>query len=280
MSPKNSFSKPQLLKFWEEVIDPRGVGMPNAIASEIGGFTDEPTERVLAKMATGGEDFKALWLSQQIDRQDARQVSHFYEEQFVEAYELAEWHCGRLNGEPPLNYAFAALLAKHLGLTRVLDFGPGIGSGSVAFATVGCEVHSADIAEQLLALVEHRMTQRGFTPRPIHLTQGALPPRGYFDLITCFDVLEHVPDQLAKLRELESYLRYGGYLVVNLMEDSSDPNRPMHISSAGNWLRLVRRTGLTPDWTYFDQGAQILVRTRTGHMHNLIGSFVDRLQGA
>jgi 2-polyprenyl-3-methyl-5-hydroxy-6-metoxy-1,4-benzoquinol methylase len=137
---------------------------------------------------------------------------------------------------------------KEVGATRVLDFGCGIGSGSIALAGTGAEVHSADIAKNLLDLTGHRLTRHGYTPRLIDLAGGEKPKIGYYDLISCFDVLEHIPDQLATVKELQTYLRSGGRLVCNFFNDSSDPDRPMHISSAGNWTRLIRTTGLSPEW--------------------------------
>ena len=269
------FHQSQLLDFWRGVVDPLGIGMPEAIAAEIASYTGENPEQVLLKMEKGTEDFKQLWTSRQVDVGDAADVERFYRDQFVEAYELANWHCGRTNGTPPLNYAFAALLARHDGLSRVLDFGSGIGTGSIGLASVGCEVHSADIADQLLDFVGHRMSKRGYQARLVRLSRGQKPVSGYYDLITCFDVLEHVPDQRAKLAELEGYLRYGGILVVNLMYDSTHADRPMHISSAGSPLKLVRQTGFKPDWRGFSFDRQLLVRTRTARLSNQIARFVD-----
>jgi 2-polyprenyl-3-methyl-5-hydroxy-6-metoxy-1,4-benzoquinol methylase len=229
-------------------------------------------------MSDGVQEFRRLWEESGVDRENPTSVTAFYRDQFTEAYELAEWDCGRVHGTPPLGYARAALFARSRGLRRVLDFGSGIGTGSLCLARAGCEVHSADVARRLLKLVEHRMRRRSYRPQLIDL-EAAAPPEGYFDLITCFDVLEHVPDQFATLRRLESYLRVGGYLFINLMTDSSDHDRPMHISSAGNWLRLVRRTSLTPEWASFSGAAQVFARKRGGQLRNFAASWIDRLQG-
>jgi 2-polyprenyl-3-methyl-5-hydroxy-6-metoxy-1,4-benzoquinol methylase len=273
---KDADSSDQLaLEFWTNVIDPLGIGMPAAIAAEIASFTGEPVDLVQRKMETGKDDLKRLWEESHIDVSDAHSVASFYRDQFVEAYELANWHCGNMNGSPPLNYARAALLARAQGLTRALDFGSGIGSGSLALASAGCEVHSADIAEQLLGFVEHRMRSRGYPPVTINLDTAQRPSRGYYDLITCFDVLEHIPDQFGKICELASYLRPGGYLLVNLMSDSSHPDRPMHISSAGSWLPMLRRTSLVPYWAGFAQEMQAFMHWRTGRLRNWVASWRD-----
>src|SRR6185503_20970800 len=120
----------------------------------------------------------------------------------------------RENGKPPLNYARAALLARERGIRRVLDFGCGIGSGALCLATVGCEVHAADIAKELLRFVQHRFSLRRRSVRLIDLNEER-PSPGRYDMITGFDVLEHIPDQRGKLRELASYLCDGGYLLAN-----------------------------------------------------------------
>lgn len=280
----SKYSKEDLLDLWTRVVDPSGIGMQEAIAREISSYTGEPVSNVLEKMATGKDEFKQLWQRSMIDISDSKTVEGFYEDQFVEAYELADWHCGRTNGVPPLSYARAALFAQGNGLRRVLDFGCGIGTGSLCLASVGCEVHCADVGRELLKFVGHRFSQRGLFHYPIDLCAGELPRKGYYDIITCFDVLEHITDQLSKLRELSCYLRNGGYLCVNLMNDSSHPDRPMHISSAGKWLAVVRRTQMCPDWANFsvvtgEAAMQVLIRRRGGRLQNHAASWVDWFQG-
>jgi SAM-dependent methyltransferase len=264
----------ELLALWRRTLDPHGIGLPQAIASDIASYTAEPIDVVLRKMTSGTDDFRRLWQNSAVNTADSTSVAAFYRDQFTEAYELANWHCGRTTGTPPLNYARAARFARRRGLRRVLDFGSGIGSGSLCLAETGCEVWSADIARGLLSFVAHRLGRRGHQPHVVDLNTAA-PPCSYFDLITCFDVLEHIPDQLGTLRRLESYLSTGGVLFVNLMRDSRDPNRPMHVSSAGDWLALVRRTGLCPDWSATTPEAQILVRRRGGRWRNCLAAWHD-----
>jgi len=262
----------EALDFWRSVVDPDHVGMPEAIAGEIAAFTGELSKDVLDKMDSGTEDFKQLWLRSDIDPSDSARVSSFYRDQFVEAYELANWHSGRTAGECPLNYARAALFARRKGLRRALDFGSGIGTGSLALASAGCDVHSADVAKELLRFTSFRLERRGFTARPIDLNTDDRPLKHYYDIITCFDVLEHVPDQLAKLKELQSYLRFGGFLMVNLFRDSTDSIRPMHISSAGDSPKLIRKTGMKPDWPNYQEGIEVLKRTRLARLRNALAS--------
>jgi 2-polyprenyl-3-methyl-5-hydroxy-6-metoxy-1,4-benzoquinol methylase len=281
-SMERSASVPQqqtLADFWQKVVDPQGIGLSQALAAELASFTGEPVNVVLQRMSTGLQEFKQLWDSQNVNVADPSAVQEFYREQFVEAYELANWHSGEATGEVPLNYPHAALFAKKNGLRRALDFGSGIGTGSLCLAEVGCEVDSADVAQAMLKFVRHRMERRGYTPRLIDLAAGETPRRAYYDIVTCFDVLEHIPDQMSKLLELQSYLRVGGYLFVNLMKESSHPDKPMHISSATNRVRMIRRTSMVPCWEAYLDGLQVLQLKRTARLRNLLASWVDRMQG-
>ena len=273
------FSEDELLELWRNVVDPRGIGMPEAIAGEISSYTHEPVDEVLRKMQRGKEDFRQLWETSDIDTANPTAIEKFYEGQFVEAYELADWHCGRANGVPPLRYAWAAKFAVARRLTRVLDFGSGIGTGSLCFASVGCEVDAADVARELMRFAEHRFRQRAYNVKMVSLSNGEKPRSGYYDLIACFDVLEHIPDQAAKLRELSSYLRHGGYLLANLFTDSSDKDRPMHVSSAGEPMCLIHRTPLAVDWSIPEGGRNfcVLKRSRIGHLRNIVARYRDRL---
>lgn len=272
----------ELNELWRAAVDPRGVGMVEAIAAELAAYTGEPIPVVLECMASGTDEFKQLWNASRIDPKDSVAVAAFYRDQFVEAYELADWHCGRANGYVPLSYAHATHLARSKRRTRALDFGSGIGTGALCLLQVGCEVDCADVATGLLRFVRHRVEQRGLHVGIIDLSAGEKPKTAHYDLITCFDVLEHIPDPYAKLIELQGYLRPGGYLVVNLMHNSSDPDRPMHVSSAPNWLPMIRQTRLVPDWSQFFEGTdgpvQAFVYRRLGRVRNGLGASVDYCQ--
>jgi SAM-dependent methyltransferase len=130
-----------------------------------------------------------------------------------------------------------------------------------------------------LKFVGHRLRGRNITPHLIDLGAGECPPTGYFDLISCFDVLEHIPNQLAKVRELITYLRPGGYLAVNFYENPIGEDHAMHVSGAGNWLSLTRKTALVPSWDTFDGDFQMLQLKTGGRLYNAAASIVDRLQG-
>jgi 2-polyprenyl-3-methyl-5-hydroxy-6-metoxy-1,4-benzoquinol methylase len=65
----------------------------------------------------------------------------------------------------------------------------------MVLADAGFDVTVADISDVLLAFAAWRLRRRGYPVRTIDLKRESLPPDG-FDLVACFDVLEHIPRPL------------------------------------------------------------------------------------
>jgi SAM-dependent methyltransferase len=106
-------------------------------------------------------------------------------------------------------------------------YGSGIGSDALVFASVGCRVTLADVSEPLLAFAKWRCERRGFDVRAIDLKTGR-PPRGQFDAVVCFDVLEHIHRPLRTLWAIHQSMRPGSMLFMHA-PFGSDPARPMHV---------------------------------------------------
>jgi SAM-dependent methyltransferase len=82
----------------------------------------------------------------------------------------------------------------------------------------------------------------------VDLKRDPLPVRSY-DVITCFDVLEHVPDPVHTIKTLRAALGPGGVLFV-YAPFGEDAQRPMHIVHDDRVWRLMRFLGVQRkgDW--------------------------------
>lgn len=94
----------------------------------------------------------------------------------------------------------------------VLDIGCGAGSVTAELARRGHVVHGIDI---LPAAVD-RARGRGLLARTHDVQQGLPYDDHAMDAVVALDILEHVLDPLALLREIHRVLRPGGFVVTAL----------------------------------------------------------------
>ncbi|MBE3133092.1 MAG: class I SAM-dependent methyltransferase, partial [Acidobacteria bacterium] len=199
-----------------------------SLAADLAEYTGRPIDEVLADMASAKDRFAARWCKDDPAAKGEEAVRAFYSEDLLEAYELAFWHGGGC-GEPPLNYAAAAMMLRENGASRVLDFGSGIGSGALVLAKAGLQPDIADIARPLLGYASARLQRRGINHRAIDLNTEAVPSNTY-NAVCCFDVLEHVQNPFRVVNQLAQALKVGGVLLCNL-PGTDDGSRPMHITA-------------------------------------------------
>lgn len=118
---------------------------------------------------------------------------------------------------------------------RVLDAGCGTGRATAALVARGADVVAVDLGQRLVARTRQRCACR-----PLVGTVLSLPfPGDAFDVVLSTEVIEHLPEPAAAVKEFARVLKPGGHLVL------STPNAlwqgPVRLASA---LRLRPYDGL------------------------------------
>lgn len=115
-----------------------------------------------------------------------------------------------------------SLLKPPLTGKRTLDIGYGTGRIALAMAKEGAEVTAIDISQGMLDHLCRRARRAGLVSRinRIHAASDAIPCSDRtFDIITCFGLLEHLPETVRRKTMQEAFrcLRQTGrlYIVVN-----------------------------------------------------------------
>jgi 2-polyprenyl-6-hydroxyphenyl methylase/3-demethylubiquinone-9 3-methyltransferase len=102
---------------------------------------------------------------------------------------------------------------------RVLDVGCGGGILSEAMARRGAEVTGIDLAPQTIEVAELHALENQLTIRYVReaAETHAAHSAGAYDVVTCMEMLEHVPEPDSVLRALHELVRPGGDIFVSTL---------------------------------------------------------------
>lgn len=92
---------------------------------------------------------------------------------------------------------------------RILDVGCGTGANLLMLSEYG-DAEGVDVSEDALAFCR----ERGLDKVRLGAAEKLPYEDGTFDLVTAFDVVEHIDDDLAGLREMRRVLRPGGRVLL------------------------------------------------------------------
>ncbi|MCX6783820.1 MAG: class I SAM-dependent methyltransferase [candidate division WWE3 bacterium] len=101
--------------------------------------------------------------------------------------------------------------------SRILDFGCAVGHFAGVCKNKGYSVAGFDISEYAASQTA--------TSYDIETKSGALNKdlfaENYFDVITCFDVIEHIPNYIETLKIIKTWLKPGGHIFITTPDTES-----------------------------------------------------------
>lgn len=120
-----------------------------------------------------------------------------------------------------LQYALRVAGAGAAGLKgkQVLDVGCGGGILSEAMARSGAQVLGIDLSQAVLDVAELHALEANVPVeyRSAAAEELALQRPAAFDLVTCMEMLEHVPDPAASVKALAGLVKLGGDVIVSTL---------------------------------------------------------------
>lgn len=231
----------QLAVEWTRTLAPRTGDVRTELVHEAAEFLGISVDDAWQRLRGAGERFREEWTRTVDNPADPSAVTGFYNRSDTELFELIEWHA-----TDPIHYR--TLILRDLARVRpgrcYLDYGSGIGNDALVFAAAGFDITLADVSDPLLGFAEWRCRRRGFNVRTIDLKQESLPPDA-FDLVVCFDVLEHIPEPLDVVGAMRVSLRDEGLLVIHA-PFGDDPVHPMHVVHHDVVTPRMRSFGFRP----------------------------------
>ena len=104
----------------------------------------------------------------------------------------------------------------------VLDVGCGGGILSEAMATRGAQVTGIDLADKPLKVAQLHLLESGqqVNYRQIAVEELATEAPGSFDVVTCMEMLEHVPDPASVVRACARMVKPGGWVFFSTLNRS------------------------------------------------------------
>lgn len=120
-----------------------------------------------------------------------------------------------------INPLRAEFIAERVSLdgARVLDVGCGGGLLTERLAAEGARVKGIDLSDKALAVARLHLLESGLRVEYEQISAENLADRdpGLFDVVTCLEMLEHVPDPASTVRACAALTRPGGALFFSTL---------------------------------------------------------------
>lgn len=151
---------------------------------------------------------------------------------------------------------------------KVLDVGCGGGILSEAMAHRGADVTGIDMGEAPLAVAQLHSLESGVSVEYRQITAEALAEEkpGTYDIVTCLEMLEHVPSPLSVIQACEKLLKPGGHLFLSTI-NRNPKSYLFAIIGAEHVLKMLPKG--THDFKKFIKPSELANHVRNAHLEML-----------
>ncbi len=164
---------------------------------------------------------------------------------------------------------------------RVVDIGCGGGILSESMAARGAQVTGIDMAEKPLKVAKLHLLESGLKVdyRLTTAEELAAAEPGAFDVVTCMEMLEHVPDPASTIAACATLVKPGGWVFLSTL-NRNPKSYLFAILGAEYILKLLPRG--THDWARFIKPSELTRLTRNAGLDSveLIGMTYNPLTRA
>ena len=125
-------------------------------------------------------------------------------------YELSYWEASL---DKQAWFRVVALACRKYGLWHVMDFGGGVGGLSRYLHSRGIRCDHLDVAGRTFDYAAWRFARRNLDVTMLDVTSPARQPKGPYDAIVAWDVLEHLFDLDGAIQNIAGLLRPNGWFM-------------------------------------------------------------------
>ena len=168
----------------------------------------------------------------------------------------------------PLRLEWIKQLTGGLADKNVIDIGCGGGILAESMAVAGATVTGIDLAEKSLKVARLHGLESGVpvTYRNVSAEDMAAEHPGQFDIVTCMEMLEHVPDPGSIIRACSTLVKPGGWVFFSTI-NRNPKSFLFAIVGAEYVLRLLPRG--THSWKSFIRPSELATSARTAGLEPL-----------
>jgi len=160
----------------------------------------------------------------------------------------------------------------HLNGKHVLDVGCGGGLLCEAMHQRGAQVTGIDLGQSTIEVATLHALDAGLNIRYLRESaeQHALQHLGHYDVITCLEMLEHVPDPVSVISTIAAMLKPGGHAVFSTLNRNLK-SYAMAILGAEYLLKLLPKG--THTYAQFIRPSELSAWVRDAHLdlHDITG---------